>query len=163
LVISDESALGEREVGNLRAAIEHRATWLYFLLDEARKNGLDGDGFARKAIFRCGCYHGTTRFGDVANLREFAEAMINDVTRGVFAAETRELSDELFVFEFHYCPLVAAWRKLTDNGEEIKKLCDIAMDGDRGIVSTLDSCEIEIKQTIAEGAETCRLEIKKVG
>lgn len=163
MAVGDEGTLGVRDVGNLRAAIEHRATWLYFPLDEARKNGLDWDGFARKAILRCGCYHGTTRFGDVANLQEFAKIMINDVSRGVFAAETRELSDDLFVFEFHYCPLVAAWQKLTDDGEEIKKLCDIAMDGDRGIVSTLDNCEIDIKQTIAEGAETCRIEIRKAG
>ena len=33
--------------------------------------------------------------------------------------------------EFHYCPLVAAWKKLGASDEECAVLCDIAMDGDR--------------------------------
>ena len=35
--------------------------------------------------------------------------------------------------DFHYCPLVAAWKKLGATDEECAVLCDIAMDGDRGI------------------------------
>jgi hypothetical protein len=31
-------------VGDVRTAIEHRVTWFYFLLDEARKKGLDPRG-----------------------------------------------------------------------------------------------------------------------
>jgi hypothetical protein len=43
---------------NLRNFFEHRALWLYFLYDEARKNGIKPETFAPAAIRRCGIYHG---------------------------------------------------------------------------------------------------------
>jgi len=159
--IKNESKINNKKVLENRAAIEHRATWFYLLLDEARKEGLDWDSFARRAIFKCGCFHGNTNFNDIKNLKDFSNILISDTAEKVFEAETIELTDEKFILEFNYCPLVAAWIKHTDNEEDISKLCDIAMDGDRGIVSTLEDYNINIHSTIASGADSCHIVIKK--
>ena len=55
---------------------------------------------------------------------------------------------------FHYCPLVAAWQKQTDDPGYIKLLCDMAMDGDRGMFSD-PSLEFHLDQTIAGGCDSC--------
>ena len=52
----------------LRGAIEHRATWMGLLIDEAKKAGLDY-GFAHNAVRRCGVFHGLTK----QTSREFVE------------------------------------------------------------------------------------------
>jgi hypothetical protein len=62
MVIKNEATIEEEQIRNIRGAIEHRATWFFFLLDEARKKGLDWDDFARKAIRRTGLLHGERRF-----------------------------------------------------------------------------------------------------
>jgi hypothetical protein len=63
--------------------------------------------------------------------------------------------------EFHYCPLVNAWTQLTDDEKKIARLCDIAMDGDRGIVSTFPGFNLDLENTIASGDDVCRLVITK--
>jgi hypothetical protein len=42
----------------VRGMLEHRATWLYLLLDEARKRGINTEDFAKAAVMRCGCFQG---------------------------------------------------------------------------------------------------------
>ena len=39
--------------------------------------------------------------------------------------------------EFNYCALVNAWKKLGFDDEKIALLCDIAMEGDRGIAEVM--------------------------
>ncbi|MDI9390987.1 MAG: L-2-amino-thiazoline-4-carboxylic acid hydrolase, partial [Synergistota bacterium] len=79
----------------------------------------------------------------------------------IFEMDVVESTDDRFVVEFHFCPLVRAWTKLTDNEEEIAHLCDIAMDGDRGIVSRFPDFRMELKDTIASGGKVCRLVITR--
>ena len=62
---------------------------------------------------------------------------------------------------FHYCPLANAWRKLTDDDEHMAKLCDIAMDGDRGMFTNLDHIKFTLDGTIAEGKPYCRILLTK--
>jgi hypothetical protein len=159
MVIKNEAKIKEDHIRNIRSAIEHRATWFYFLLDEARKKGLDWDDFARKAIHRTGCFHGDRRFKKTGDLREFAKQFANELGRQLFEMEVMEASADRFVVEFNYCPLVNAWIKLTDDEKEIAQLCDIAMDGDRAIVSTFPGFNLDIEQTIASGDDVCRLVI----
>lgn len=161
MTIKNQSTINEKEVLKDRAAIEHRATWFYLLLDEARKDGLDWDSFARRAIKRCGCFHGNTMFKDAENLKDFSNALISDTVKNIFEAEIVEVTDDKFILEFNYCPLVTAWVKQGASEEDIAKLCDIAMDGDRGIVSTLGDYELDLKSTIAEGGDCCRIVIEK--
>lgn len=161
-MINNNYKITEQATQDLRGAIEHRATWFYLLLDEARKAGLDWDDFARKAIFRCGCFHGDVKFSKTEDLPKFANEFANENVKKIFEMDIKELNDEQFVVEFNYCPLVAAWTKLTDNEEDIAHLCDIAMDGDRGIIHEFPAFTFDLaKPTIAEGGSVCRITIAK--
>jgi len=157
MAIKNEAKIKEDHIKNIRAAIEHRATWFYFLLDEARKKSLDWDDFARKAIFRTGCFHGDRNFTKTRDLREFAGQLASELGRKLFEMNVLESKPDRLVVEFNYCPLVKAWMKLTDDEKEIAHLCDIAMEGDRGIVSTFPGFHLDLQETIASGGDLCRL------
>jgi len=159
-MIKNEASDRGQHIKDLRDAIEHRATWFYYLVQEAKKRGLDYD-FARDAITACGCFHGNNKYTKTDDLVVFAPEFISDNVRNIFEMDTTLTEDE-FNIEFHYCPLVAAWKKLTDDEEEIAMLCDIAMDGDRGIASTFDNFEFHLGKTIAKGDNICEVCFKKV-
>lgn len=159
-MIKNEASNRGEHIKDLRDAIEHRATWFYYLVQEAKKRGLDYD-YARDAIKACGCFHGNNKYTKTNDLKEFAPEFINENVRNIFEMETT-LTDEEFNIEFHYCPLVAAWKKLTNDEEEIAMLCDIAMDGDRGIASTFPEFEFELGKTIAKGDPICEVCFHKV-
>jgi hypothetical protein len=147
-------------IEDLRAAIEHRATWFFLLIDEARKKGVDLS-FAHDAIFRCGCFHGGNKFPRTDDLRVFGKAFANDNVVKIFEMDVRENTEDKLCIEFHYCPLVAAWQKLGASEEFIRDLCDIAMDGDRGIVSRYENFEFHLGDTIAKGDKVCEITIRK--
>jgi hypothetical protein len=146
---------------DLRNAIEHRATWFYLLLDEAEQAGVDWEKIGRQAIFRCGCFHGHSKFTPTADLREFAIEFANENVKKIFEMDIKEMSDDRFYVEFNYCPLVTAWLKQTKDEKKIEMLCDIAMDGDRGIINEFPSFEFRLGDTIAKGGKVCGVEIVK--
>jgi len=120
--ITNEPKNDEQIVVEVRNAIEHRATWMYLLLDEARKRGLDWDDFARAAITRMGCIHGKnfqSMVNDKSSLKEFSEVFGVGTGRKVFEMDVLEADEEKYYLDFHYCPLVSAWQKL---GMEIVEL-----------------------------------------
>lgn len=143
-----------------RADFEHRATWFALLIDEAKKRGLD-TSFAHEAIRRCGMFHGENKFPQTDDLPEFAAAFANEDVINTFEMEILEKSDDKLSIDFHYCPLVAAWKKLGLPDEELPELCDIAMDGDRGIISTYPHFEFQLGKTIANGDDVCEIRISK--
>ena len=145
----------------LRGAIEHRATWMGLLIDEAKKQGLDTD-FAHEAIRRCGMFHGMNKFPRTDDLTEFAPAFANEDVGGVFEMELLKNDDKHLHIDFHYCPLLAAWMKLGLPEEDMPELCDIAMDGDRGIISTYDKFTFNLGKTIAKGDDVCEIRIDKI-
>jgi L-2-amino-thiazoline-4-carboxylic acid hydrolase len=149
-----------QHIKDLRDAIEHRATWFYYLIEEAQKRGLDYD-FASDAIKNCGCFHGKNKYTQTDDLKVFAPEFISENVKNIFEMDV-DVTDEELKIEFHYCPLVAAWKKLTDDEEKIAKLCDIAMDGDRGIACQFDAFEFELGKTIAKGDDICEVSFKKV-
>ena len=151
----------DEQTGQLRGAIEHRATWMYLLLDEARKRGLDWDDFARKAIFRCGHFHGQTKFSPTDSVQQLGTEFATETTKKLFDMNVVELNDERFIVEFNYCPLVSGWLKQTDSEEDIEHLCDIAMDGDRGIIEEFPAFDFDLQGTIAKGDTVCRLVISR--
>ena len=158
-MIKNVPTINEKHTEDLRQAFEHRATWFYFLIDEAEKKGVDAQ-FARDAIRQCGCFHGQNKFPKTDDIREFATAFATEQVQKVFEMDVKTTDEELNI-EFHYCPLVAAWEKLTNDEVKISKLCDIAMDGDRGIISEFDNFTFQLGNTIANGDETCQVLIKK--
>jgi hypothetical protein len=163
-VITNKPASEEKNIVDIRNAIEHRATWMSLLMNEARNSGLGWDDFARKAIFRCGCFHGkdiAAKCTDISDLRKFAEVFPGTTGKKIFEMEVMELSDQKFSLEFHYCPLVSAWIKQGFSDEDIAKLCDIAMDGDRGIASNFPAFQFELGKTIAQGDPVCEINFIK--
>jgi len=160
MTIQNEKTIKDEKIEELRGHIEHRATWFYFLLDEASKEGLEKEDFARKAIRRCGVFHGEEKLVDTQSLEEFAGDFLSENTRKIFEMDV-EANEEKLVVDFNYCPLVAAWLKQTNEEEEIDQMCDLAMEGDRGIISTYDKFKFDLQKTIASGDELCRLVITK--
>lgn len=160
MTIKNEKSIKDKKIEELRGHLEHRARWFYFLLDEACNNDLDKEDFARKAIWRCGEYDGNERLVDTDSLEEFAEDFLSENIKKIFEMNVEVNEDELIV-DFNYCPLVSAWLKLTDDEDEIDVMCDMAMEGDRGIISTYDEFEYELQKTIASGDDHCRMVISK--
>ena len=147
---------GDRHIDDMRSAFEHRGLWFALLIDEARKKGLD-ISFAREAIMRCGCFHAHTKYPDSNKIRDFAEAFLNDNVVKIFEMEPVNVDDDEMRVNFHYCPLVAAWQKIGFSEEDIALLCDIAMDGDRGIVKEYPDFEFHLGKTIAKGDGICEV------
>jgi hypothetical protein len=162
--IINKPTIDEPMVNGVRSAIEHRATWFYLLLNEAEKNGQDMEKIGREAIYQCGCFHGKQKWVSCKNtddLREFMKVFADETVRKVFEMELTENTESKLSIDFHYCPLVAAWQKLGVSEEKIPLLCDIAMDGDRGIISQFDSSRFQLDGTSAEGEPICKIRISK--
>ncbi len=159
-MIKNNPTISDSDIVNLRNFIEHRASWMALLLDEAKKEGADPEKVGRAAVFRMGQIHGQ-KFKDAKNMREFAEKFLPDHIRKVFEMEIVNLTDDTLEVHFGYCPLVSAWQKLGLSDETIELYCDIAMDGDRGI-SSVNGMELTLDGTIAQGKDKCIAIFKKV-
>ena len=162
--IPNQKEQKELIVREVRKAIEHRATWMYLLLQEARKRGLDWDDFARQAVRATGGFHGQGRrekMKDPHSMPEFSNVFAAGTSRKVFEMEVLEADENKYYLNFHYCPLVSAWEKLSAPPEEIEHLCDIAMDGDRGTADEFPAFEFSLGKTIAQGHEVCEIRFDK--
>ncbi|MDR2404552.1 MAG: L-2-amino-thiazoline-4-carboxylic acid hydrolase [Spirochaetaceae bacterium] len=146
----------------VRELLEHRALWLYLLVDEARKKGIDPALFAPEAIRRCGRYQGKV-FVDKNNsqsLNNLKKSLFTLPGRMVFEMKILRLTDDNFDVDFHYCPLVKAWQKQGCTAEDLDKLCEIAMCGDRGIAESF-GCELDLVKTIARGDGVCQIRFRR--
>jgi hypothetical protein len=146
----------------IRELLEHRALWMYLLCDEARKKGLDPEQFAPEAIRRCGCYQGKGHVekGGSRSLKSLKKRLFSLPARMIFEMKIRSCTDDNLDIDFFYCPLVASWQKQGCSGEEIARLCDFAMWGDRGIAESF-GCELELRKTIAQGDGVCEIRFKR--
>ena len=52
--VKNEAKIKNPLIVAVREQLEHRATWLYLLCDEAQKRGLDPKDFGSAAVKRCG-------------------------------------------------------------------------------------------------------------
>lgn len=159
MAIQNEPRIKNPLIVAIREQLEHRALWMYLLCDEAQKKGLDPNDYAPAAIRRCGLYQGgklREKAGGGDSLRGLKKALFGKAAQWVFEMDIQRVEDDHLDIDFHYCPLVKAWQKQGCSDEEICRLCDHAMCGDRGIAASF-GCELELPQTIAGGAETCQL------
>ncbi|MBI9050115.1 MAG: L-2-amino-thiazoline-4-carboxylic acid hydrolase [Anaerolineaceae bacterium] len=147
----------------LRNFFEHRALWLYLIYDEAGKEGLDLEPIARKAIKRCGVYQGEllAKKGDRNSLKSLKKNLFGYVGRQIFEMKIVESTDTTLGVDFHYCPLVNAWKKQDCSDKQIDTLCDIAMCGDRGIAEIYGAV-VDLPKTIAKGDGVCELRFHKI-
>ncbi|MBQ9954034.1 MAG: L-2-amino-thiazoline-4-carboxylic acid hydrolase [Eggerthellaceae bacterium] len=141
----------------VREQLEHRALWMYLLVDEAKKRGLD-DSFAEAAIRRCGNIHGDLHVaaGKTTSLKGLRKVLFTKSAQIVFEMDVVECTDDKLSIDFHYCPLVKAWQKQGCSDEEIERLSDLAMCGDRGIGESF-GVELDLPKTIARGDDCCAI------
>ena len=147
----------------IREQLEHRALWLWYLTDEAEKQGMDPALFAPAAVRRCGHFQGTNliRKGRSDKLTGLQKTLFGKFAQWVFEMDIQSVKDDEFKVEFHYCPLVKGWQKAGCTDEQIARLCDWAMCGDRGIGDQYGS-ELILGDTIAHGCDTCQLCYRKL-
>ena len=161
-LIKNEPSNKNPLVAAVREQLEHRALWLYLLCDEAQKKGLPWEDFAPAAVCRCGQYQGAglVEKGGTQSLTGLKKTLFTLPARMVFEMKLLRCTDDALDIDFHYCPLVKAWQKQGCTQEEIARLCDIAMCGDRGIAGQY-GCELLLPQTIAGGAPTCQIRFRR--
>jgi len=161
--IKNEAKVLDNEVVNaMRSCIEHRATWMSLMMEKAKKAGLDPEKFTREAITECGHFHGDgmQKIQSEPGIPAFKEVFLPENTQKVFEMDVKRCDEDELYVEFHYCPLVAAWKKLGASQEDIKLMCDIAMDGDRGIAAQCNY-DYELGKTIANGHDICQVTFRK--
>jgi hypothetical protein len=146
----------------IRELLEHRALWMYLLVDEARKKGLPPENYAADSIRRCGLYQGKgyVQKGGTSSLKGLKKVLFGLSARSIFEMKIRRSTDDNLDIDFHYCPLVKAWQKQGCTDEEMQTLCDIAMCGDRGIAESY-GCELGLQKTIAKGDGICEIRFKR--
>ncbi len=146
----------------IRGTLEHRATWLYLLLKEAQKKGIAWEEIGPPAIRACGNMHGKdlVHTGGTKSLKGLKKTLFTLPARLVFEMTIRESTDNVLAIDFGHCPLVAAWQKLGCSDNEIGRLCDIAMEGDRGIAESYGGV-LELGETIAKSHGKCQIRFMK--
>ena len=157
--IRNEARIRNPLIVAIREQLEHRALWMYLLCDEAGKKGLDSESYAPDAIRRCGLYQGAglrKKAGGGDSLKGLKRTLFSKPAQWVFEMDVKRVSDDHLDIDFHYCPLVKAWQKQGCTDEEIARLCDHAMCGDRGIAKSF-GCTLELPATIAKGDDTCQI------
>ena len=145
-----------------RAQIEHRATWMGLIYDEMKKAGLDAEGIIRRAIKRCGRIHGENikkRCAAPDNCGDFRKAFLSDLVVNTFDMRPINADKDSLSVDFHYCALVSAWQKLGFDDNTCELLCDMAMDGDRGIAEVM-GLNFQLGDTIAKGCADCQLRFR---
>ena len=160
--VKNEAKINNALLDAVREQLEHRATWLYLLCDEAQKRGLDPRDFGSAAVKRCGLMQGKklVEKGKTDSLKGLKKTLFTLPAQMVFEMKIQKCTDDEFELHFHYCPLVKAWQKAGCSDDEIAMLCDIAMCGDRGIGERYGA-ELDLPKTIAKGDDICHLIYRK--
>lgn len=161
--IVNRCTIHDETVDVARSCMEHRAIWMALIYDEMVKAGVaNAEEITRKAIFRCGLYHGEQikeKCANSANCRDFSAAFNSEIDVKEFEMDIQDDPENVLI-DFHYCPLVSGWEKLGFDDERISLLCDMAMEGDRGIVAA-NGLTLDLKETIANGCASCKMHIRK--
>jgi hypothetical protein len=161
--IKNEAGQVDEVTGVNRAQIEHRATWMGLIYDEMVKAGVDAEPIIRRAVKRCGRIHGENlkkRCADPGNCEEFRKVFLNDLVIKTFDMRPVNADKDSLSVDFHYCALINAWQKLGFDDKTCELLCDMAMDGDRGIAEVM-GYKFDLAQTIAQGCPDCKLHFHK--
>ncbi|MBP2025918.1 L-2-amino-thiazoline-4-carboxylic acid hydrolase [Peptoniphilus stercorisuis] len=163
-IIKNETTIDDEEIIALRNAFAQRARWMKLFIDEMKAQGIDWETAARNAIGNYGestgkNYQNQMEGPGLSDLHNFVCAKWS---KKVFEADIIEDNEDHYHFNFHHCPLVTGWQMEGCSDEEIKCLCDIAMDGDRGIARGLDNVKFTLGKTIAEGHDCCEIAFDRI-
>jgi hypothetical protein len=162
--IENKAKLVENDhINALRAAIQHRATWMGLMFLEMEKAGCDAEKITRTAVKKTGLMHGEmfkAKSSDPEDVSAFKEVFLTEDGVNLFEMDIKTYDKKHVDIDFNYCALVEAWQKLGIDEEKIALLCDIAMDGDRGIAEAM-GYEFELGDTIAKKCKTCQVKFYK--
>ena len=135
-----------------RAAMEHRAKWTGLTYVKAREAGKaeETEKIIRQAITETGKISGAklkSQCQDSENVAYVIDTFLTPFAKPI-ELEYKEKTKDRVDLEFHYCPILNAWQDLGFDDETCEKLCDMAMDGDRGLAKAL-GYEFFLGDTIA--------------
>lgn len=148
------------ECESIRVAMETRAALIYCFVKAAKDMGVDYVALGRKAMYDSGIYKVRTSFRETDRVDEFTKDYMKPDTLRAFDGQITTCCPTCMVEESTYCPLVSAWQKLTDDEKFVEELCDIAMYGDRGILSCYPEFEFSLLGTLFDG-DRCKVQVKK--
>ena len=146
-------------VDTVRGAYENAARWMYYLVREGLEHGLPIE-FAHDAMKASGDVFHTSRFQNVKSVEDFVREYMDFGAQKVKEGTVAQQDADHVKIVFGYCPLVAAWQKLTDDEEFIRKLCGCCEAMDRQIAEDL-GMTLETEGTIAQGCGVCTLCFQK--
>ena len=88
-----------------RGAVEHRATWMALLYDQAKKQGADAEKMCREAIRKCGHIHGDNMYKpqceDPESAADFGKAFFSGQGAKNMEIDVLEATHDDLVAEFH--------------------------------------------------------------
>ncbi len=147
-----------------RAAIEQRGKWAAGFYLEAKNQGIDLEPIMRAAIHKIGVEGGQGEKAKYFNNGKVTASGYAHYFTEKALSETFEKSldydtEDEAVVTLHYCALLAAWQKMGLSDEELALMCDIAMEGDRGIAEGA-GLDFELEGTLAQGCKCCTLRYK---
>src|SRR5208283_1952522 len=103
--ISNHPAVHDATTDKVRAAIEHRATWMALTFLELEARGLDAEGITRAAIRKCGRFHGQAIRAEGAGsgaMARFSELFFDQEGKKNFEREVVSLDSDGVAAEFRY-------------------------------------------------------------
>jgi len=167
MVDNKTSIEGGNQVDVLRGAIGHRATWtgLTYVKGKAAGMAEEAEKFIREAILETGEVQGggiKSRCSDPQDVACFAETFLTPNVLKAFDIKFKTKTEDRVDLEFHHCPLLKAWQDLGIDNATCEKLCDMAMDGDRGIAKVM-GFDFNLGGTLAKGSSTCEVSFFKQG
>ncbi len=161
--ITNTPKLTDEVTKALRGQCARRASTICLMLQEAEKEGLSED-HARRAIYKYGEAIGQdikAQMKDPSDMMEFAGNFAVGLDRNIYEMETMASDENKLYIDFHYCPYVEQWLKMGKTADEINRLCDIAMEGDRAIGDQFTDFRFILGKTIAQGNSVCQLRFER--
>ena len=159
----NEAKINNPVVNGLRDICARRASTMSYMIDEAKKRGID-DEFAWNAVYKYGEDIGKDMYAqmeDPTDMVEFSKYFGTGHHTDIYEMETVASDDKKLYIDFHYCPYVAEWIKQGRTPEEMDRLCKIAMEGDRAIGETFSAFKFTLGRTIAQGHDVCEIRFDK--
>ena len=143
-------------VQKVRAAIKDRALYLALMLRSFSKvlPSQQVEALAREAIFEYGQLKGK-RDHQPMTPESWVDSHVSKGSAAVFESRIVKAEDHCEQ-QMTFCPLVEAWQELGCSPQEIDKLCDIAMEVDRGRAA-YHGIPLDITHRLAKGDSYCCL------
>ena len=130
-----------KEIEIMRALIRDRGSYLYCLVEAAKRAGVDWESIARAGMTQFGCLKYQAKFTQIQGLDDFLETYLTPETKQIFDSDLIERDEDHAVIKAGYCPLLHAWLECGGDDSGAAKLCDIAMDADRTQVNSIPALD----------------------